>query len=63
MMLKARVEDHHVLLMQVRKLHRVIYTYSSRVLLQYKDKLSSLSLDTLRDIICEILSIAGDKDR
>ena len=49
--------------MQVRKLHRVIDLHSSRVLLQHKDRLSSLSEDTLRGITYEILSIAGDKDR
>ena len=44
-------------------MHRVIDLCSSRVLLQCKDILSSLSADTLQGIIYEILSITGNKDR
>ena len=55
--------DYHILLVQVRILYRVIDLYSSRVLLQYKDRLSSLSADTLIGIMYEILSITGDEDK
>ena len=49
--------------MQVRKLNGVIDIDSSSVLWQHEEKLSSLSADTLRGIICEICSIADNKDR
>ena len=41
----------------------MIDIHSSRVLLQCKDRLSSLFADTLKGIMYEILYIAGDKDR
>ena len=62
-MSKAQVEDYHILLAQVRKLYRVIDIGSSSVLWQCKDKLSSLSTDTLRAIICKAYFIMSDKDR
>jgi len=61
--LKVQVKDHYVLLVYVRKLCRVINLYSHRVLLQCKDRLSSLSADTLQGIIYKILSIAGNEDK
>ena len=53
---KIKVEDHHNLLMQVSKLFTQVEINASSVLQQYKHRLNSLSTDTLRGVVYQLLS-------
>ena len=58
----VRVEDYHQLLVHARRLYRCCDIDQDHVLWQYRNRLSSLSSDTLRGIIYEFFSMLDDID-
>ena len=53
---KIKVEDHHNLLLQVSMLFTQVEISASSILQQYKHRLNSLSTNTLRGIVYQLLS-------
>ena len=59
----VRIEDHHQLLVHVRRLYRSCDIEENNVLWQYRNRLSTLSSDTLRGIMHEFFSVLEDVDK
>ena len=59
MISKIRVEDHGILLNQVKELYNQVPINNTSILHQYKNKLNKVNTETLRGIAYELLSHIG----
>ena len=59
MISKIRVEDHGILLNQVKELYNQVSINNTSILHQYKNKLNKVNTEILRGIAYELLSHIG----